>query len=148
MNNKKIDLNIRVSVGERIRSRRLELGMTQQELANKLGLKSKASVNKYELVRTMKLEKIEKFAKALDCSPEYLIGLEEKNAKTLYLDISGITSAILSKYENQINKSDEEFIENYAEWFDKFYDLSEASQQQVKDYIEFLWNKEHSTSGQ
>lgn len=38
-----------MTIGERIKKRRLELGMTQDELAKKLGYKSRSSVNKLEL---------------------------------------------------------------------------------------------------
>ena len=38
-----------MSTGDRIRARREQLGMTQDELAHKLGYKSRSSVNKIEL---------------------------------------------------------------------------------------------------
>ena len=38
-----------MTVGERIAARRKDLNMTQEELARKLGYKSRSSVNKIEL---------------------------------------------------------------------------------------------------
>lgn len=38
-----------MSIGQRIKSRREELGMSQEDLAHKIGYKSKSSINKIEL---------------------------------------------------------------------------------------------------
>ena len=37
-----------MTFGERVKEKREELGMTQEELAGKLGYKSRASINKIE----------------------------------------------------------------------------------------------------
>lgn len=64
--------------GMRIKARREELGMTQDELAKKLGYKSRSSINKIELgERKLTQSKIVDIAKALDVSPLYILGLEE-----------------------------------------------------------------------
>ena len=67
-----------MTVGEKIRQRRIELNMSQDELAKKAGYKSRSSINKIELSRDLPLDKIQKVALALDCSPYYLAGWEEK----------------------------------------------------------------------
>jgi transcriptional regulator with XRE-family HTH domain len=64
--------SIMSNVGERIRERRIELGLSQEELAIKCGYKSRSSINKIELSRDLPLDKIQKAAKALDVSPSYL----------------------------------------------------------------------------
>lgn len=66
-----------MTVGERIKQRRLELGYTQDELAQLCGYKSRSSINKIELERDMPLRKVEKIAAILDCTPAYLMGWEE-----------------------------------------------------------------------
>lgn len=67
-----------MTIGERIKKRRLELGMTQDELAKKLGYKSRSSVNKLELnSRNLKPPKIKEIADALLTSPEYIMGWEK-----------------------------------------------------------------------
>ena len=40
---------IQMEVGELIKKRRIELGMSQDELARKVGYKSRSSVNKIEI---------------------------------------------------------------------------------------------------
>lgn len=68
-----------MTVGERIAARRKELNMTQEELAKKLGYKSKSSINKIELQwSNVPLSKLERIAAALDCEPGYLMGWDEK----------------------------------------------------------------------
>lgn len=64
-----------MSIGQRIKKRRIELGMTQDELAALVGYKTRSAVNKIELdERDVKHSQIVVFAKALKTTPHYLIG--------------------------------------------------------------------------
>lgn len=64
-----------MTTGERIKERRVELGMTQLELAKKLGYKSKSTINKIELgVQNLKQSKIKAIADALLTTPNYIMG--------------------------------------------------------------------------
>ena len=63
-----------MTIGERIRNRREQLNMSQDELAKKIGYKSRSSINKFETSRNLPLDKVELVAKALDCPPSYLMG--------------------------------------------------------------------------
>lgn len=66
-------------IGDKIRNRRIELGMTQEELAKKLGYKSRASINKIELGQTdITQSRIVDFARVLDTTPAYLMGWEDE----------------------------------------------------------------------
>lgn len=65
------------TIGERIRERRIELGLSQDDLAKKIGYASRSSINKFELSRDMRLNKVEMMAKALECTPEFLMGWDE-----------------------------------------------------------------------
>ena len=67
-----------MTIGERIRARRKELGLTQEELAIKLGNKSRASVctvekDKEDLTTT----RIRQYAEALETTPALLMGWTE-----------------------------------------------------------------------
>lgn len=67
-----------MEIGDRIKLRREELGMSQEELAKKVGYKSRSSVNKIEMDgRGLPQRKIAAFAKALSTTPSYLMGWEE-----------------------------------------------------------------------
>ena len=68
-----------MTIGDRIKQRRMELGMSQEELAHKLGYKSRSSVNKIELGgQNLTQKKIKKIADALDTTPEYIMGWDEQ----------------------------------------------------------------------
>lgn len=70
-----------MTTADRIRNRRLELGLTQLEVSKRLGLTSKAAVCKVEKQGDdVTLKNVEKFAKALDCSVPYLMGWEEETS--------------------------------------------------------------------
>ncbi len=64
--------------GERVRARRNELGLSQEELAKKLGYTSRSTINKIEngtndVVQT----KVVEFAKALETTIGYLMAWDE-----------------------------------------------------------------------
>ncbi len=64
-----------MDIGQRIRQRREALEMTQDELAKKVGYKSRSSINKIEADgRGLPQTKITKFAEALGTSPMWLMG--------------------------------------------------------------------------
>lgn len=64
-----------MEMADRIRNRRIESGLTQEELAERLGLQ-KSAIAKYEngRVENIKRSVIQKMAGVLDCSPCYLMG--------------------------------------------------------------------------
>ena len=66
-----------MNVGERIKQKRIELNMSQDELAKKVGYKSRSSIQKIESSRDLPLRKVSKMAHALGCSEAHLMGWEE-----------------------------------------------------------------------
>lgn len=83
------------TVGENILAIRKQLGWTQEELANKMGYKSKSTINKIEMgINDIPQSKIVKFAKVLGVSPARLMGWEEDtstNSNTLPNDERTLT---------------------------------------------------------
>ena len=70
-------------IGEIIKERRLDLGLTQEQLAQKLGYKSKSTINKIELgINDISQRKIIKFADALGTTASYLMGWTSNPSKT------------------------------------------------------------------
>lgn len=64
-----------MNIGNRIKQRRIELGMSQQELASAMGYTSKSTINKIELGKNdVSQSKVVKFSKVLDTTPSYLMG--------------------------------------------------------------------------
>lgn len=70
-------------IGDRIKARRLELNMTQTELALKVGYKDKSAIAKIEKGKIdVSQTNVVKFARALNTSPAYLMEWTDK-AETL-----------------------------------------------------------------
>ncbi len=71
------------TLGQRIKAQRIRIGMTQEELAEKL-LIPKASVSAYENDRIdIKGSRIVELAEALGVSPNYLLGFTEEENPVL-----------------------------------------------------------------
>ncbi len=69
-----------MTIGERIRMRREELNMTQEELACKLGYKSRTSINKIELgLYNLPTSKINLAAEALQTTPRFIMDWNESD---------------------------------------------------------------------
>lgn len=65
-------------IGKRIRERRKELEISQQDLANRMGLKSKSTICKIERGEdNLTLPIVKRYAKALNVDPFYLMGWTE-----------------------------------------------------------------------
>ena len=72
-NIEKVELEYK-DFGARIRELRLEMGMSQEELAGKLGI-SKQILSRYEVgQRSPKIAQVQKFAEILKVSVDYLLG--------------------------------------------------------------------------
>lgn len=66
------------TIGKRIADVRKRLGMTQEELAHRVGYKTKSAINKIEMgIREVPQKKIAAFASALGLVPGQLMGWEE-----------------------------------------------------------------------
>ncbi|MEB3428888.1 transcriptional repressor LexA [Citroniella saccharovorans] len=81
-------------LNERIKERRKELAMTQEELARKTGYKTKGAISRIEKgERDLSQSQISAFAKALDVSPAYLMGWNDSPSDDI--DISKIPGVIM-----------------------------------------------------
>lgn len=71
------------NIGDNIRRAREKLGWTQEDLAKRMGYKSKSTINKIEMgINDIPQSKIVKYAEVLGVSPSVLMGwVEEKTDK-------------------------------------------------------------------
>ncbi len=71
-----------MTIGQRIKSRRLELGMTVDELAHKLG-KNRATVYRYENdeIKDMPVSVLAPLADVLLTTPAHLMGIYTENSE-------------------------------------------------------------------
>lgn len=67
-----------MEIGKRIKERREEMHLTLEDVAKRAGV-ARATVCRYEkgVIENIPSDRIEKVAKALKCSPSYLMGWEE-----------------------------------------------------------------------
>ncbi len=103
-----------MDIYERIRYRREQLGMSQEELAHKIGYKDRTAVSKMEAgQRQVKQSMIVKLASALDTTPSYLMGWDRED------DDATLAARLLYRYRalddldqtlvRRILKCDEDF---------------------------------------
>lgn len=104
------------TVGNNILNRRKALGMTQEELAKRMGYKSKSTINKIELgINDIPQSKVIRFAEVLETTPEYLMGW---------------------KKEEKINTPDKrELTESEEAVLNLFRQLTEENQQVVLEWM-------------
>lgn len=113
-------------MGKRIKERRKELGYTQEELAQKLGLQ-KSAVAKYENGRVVNIKRsvLVNMARILDCSPSYLMGLTQ-NLDSETNILFEVTARSLTHspgvYESLLNYVKEVFPKTPLEYNHKTYD--------------------------
>lgn len=79
-----------MTIQERIKNRRLELGMTLRDVSIKLGI-AESSVSRYETgnIANMGIDKLKALADVLQTTPAYLMGWDETIKDSL--DLSGLT---------------------------------------------------------
>lgn len=101
-----------LTMGERIFSRRKELGLTMEELGNKVGVQ-KSAVNKWEkgIVENMKQSTIVALAKALECSPVWLCGFFDDDVQAPSPAYQGKKDAELLLKIHQLNAQNRTIIE-------------------------------------
>ena len=108
-----------MEIGDRIRERRKALGLTQTELAQRLGLTSKAAISTVENNKEdMTTERIRKYAAALNTTPQYLMGWidrPDRPQEKIVIDVTP-TIDIMKKnmpyYEDDTAEIAQEIFEN------------------------------------
>lgn len=73
-------------LGDRVKYLREQLDMSQVELANRMGYKSRSSINKIENGRPVTQKVITRLAQALHTTPAYLMGWEEEEKNSSSVD--------------------------------------------------------------
>lgn len=104
MKNKEFTL---IPIGERIRSRRMQLHISQEELARRAGYGGKSAINKIEKgVNGIPQDKVVLFARALQTTELYLLGMVDDPD----VPLDKIISDAQPVEDNLIDLNDEESI--------------------------------------
>lgn len=119
-------------IGKRIRTRREELGMTQEELASKLGYKSKTTIAKIENgVNDIVQSKVIEFAQVLETTPAYLMGWTQYDESFSGKETSDNKVIKLAQNIIKFHSDQKRLIDNYEQ-------LSDINKKKVVDYSDNL----------
>ena len=115
----------KMTIGERIRQRREVIGMSQDELAKRMGYKDRSSVSKIEKGNddNIYLDTIQRTADILNCSPLYLMGWQDE---------SGAPNG------NEIP----DHLKKYAQFIDLYEQLNDNNRELVDNMIQALSSKQ------
>lgn len=91
--------------GSRIRQKRLDLNLTQEELAKRCGYTSRSSINKIELgLVDLPQSKIATIAKVLNVQPAYLVGWTDDENRQISDKEKKFIEAVKNMSDNEIDK--------------------------------------------
>lgn len=121
-----------LEIYKRIRARREELGISQEELARRMGYKSRSSINKIEKGENdIPQSKIVAFAKALRTTPEALMGWEQSPASD---DLPDLTQ----KDEREIMHMMDEMKEKLMQEEGLMFDGQPASPESIQSILDAM----------
>ena len=129
------------TVGENISLMRKSLGWTQEELARKMGYKSKSTINKIELgINDIPQGKILMFAEVLGTTPAHLMGWSEdqKNISPDKLELTEGEKVWLELY-HQLSSETKAVLVNMAE---EFENLSADRQKFLLDAVRVVFDNQ------
>ena len=120
-----------LQIYKNIKARRIELGMTQQELAEKTGYSSKSAIARIEAGQIkLPLPKIELFAKALHTTGPDLMGYEPNDGYYFSDEVAEIAQEL---YDQPHLKT----------LFDASRKLSVEDIKAIQNMVDLLYQKEH-----
>ena len=112
------------TVGKRILERRIQLNISQEELASKVGYKDRSSIARIELgERDIRQNKVILFAKALNTTPQWLMGYDDEESTLAHLKDHAahlvkenapndeVRSAIMDKVNHMTDSQARKFLE-------------------------------------
>lgn len=120
---------------ENIKKRRIQLNISQQELAELVGYRGRSMVSQIESGNVdLPLSMIKRFADALKCSPAYLMGWMEENVNAS------------EEFQRFYEEHKDELPSRLVAYFDIFAKLSPESQDKVIDYMNYQIEKENDNA--
>lgn len=131
-----------MDIGAKLKQRRLEVNVSVEELAKKLGV-SKTTIYRYEKGEILKVptEVLEKISKILNTNPAYFMGWSDTPTpvQTQTLQEIIVTSKQLEqpRQEKVLNFANEQ-LEEQNKTVSIFYKKSEETEDYITDYVEGL----------
>ena len=85
-----------MTLGDRVKQKREEMGLSQEELADKMGYKSKTSIHKIEQgITDLPLSKVEELSKVLNVTTSYLMGWDNERVEKSNITFLGDESTFI-----------------------------------------------------
>lgn len=119
-----------MTIGERIKARRLQIGLTVDQVADRIG-KNRATVYRYESndIEKFPLDILPPLAKVLNTTPAYLMGWSDTTEATPPIapapDLTPDETAVLEKYRS-LNDQGKEYIRQTLDMAAQIYIKSDC----------------------
>lgn len=103
-----------MDTGEKIKRRRLDLGLTLEEVGDFVGV-TKSTVRKWETgaIENMRKDKIASLAKILKVSPLFIMGIEEGDEPQINIEVP---ETIAAHFDGEITDDDIDEINQFIEF--------------------------------
>lgn len=122
-----------MTIGERIKNKRIEKDLSQAELAKLAGYYDKTVISRFEHAgNDISMKQVKRIAKALNVSPAYLMGWEEPSNESKIMMIGGN-----ARYLPVFAESDdiEKALELYKAYSDASHDVQSAIEILLKSHL-------------
>ena len=107
--------NSQMDIGRRIKERRIELDLTQEELGQRLGIKKSAVCRlESEEADNFSIGRIIKIAQALDTTPGYLTGWTDASSGSPLVDSLDYSKAELINFFSELDEVGKDKLLTYA----------------------------------
>ena len=103
-----------MDIGRRIKQRRIELGLTQEELGQRMGIKKAAVCRLESEDGSFTIERIIRIAKALETTPGYLTGWTDASSDLTSEGDLDDRKAQLINYFSELNEVGKDKLLTYA----------------------------------
>lgn len=111
-----------MTIYERIRHLRIQLGMSQDDLAHAMGYKDRSMITKIESGKVdISQKKVLAFAKVLCTTVSYLMGMDDDSSESSHPDEHAIRSPKIRLLASRMDKLPIEQQEQALEVFDAMY---------------------------
>lgn len=131
-----------MGVGENIRVFRILNDMTQEELADKMGYKSKTSINKIEKeVKHLPLDKLQKIADILHTTPSVLLGNEPSVDNVLSVQLARIMEEKGITLEPKSKEAEDRLSDYLVKLIDLASEINDEGLERLIQYAEDIKDK-------
>lgn len=129
------------TIGKRIKAKRLEKGWTQEDLAKKMGYKSKSTINKIEKdINDIVQSNVVKFAEVLGTTTSWLMGWDPEQIDTAQEVLNDIYASIDEEETHVLIEKVKRSDEQEKKLISYVLSLDKKQKDNIESYLEFLKN--------